>query len=198
MEEQHPQSSLARPQPIDQFPLWDIGVQEWVPPPSSAASFEKTVRILPIDERKKCSLELGMTEVGTYIYEVEFLSASPNVLQKPSPTSHNRQQRISSNRTSSNFKIESSLSPKNRFPQYQPRKPCNIMATQTLPPPTNPHNYSLQAIPAAFLFGLVPHAYGLTRLMVATRNAQSNAMYAFPFFPFPSSRSSHTSIHPCL
>ncbi|KAK6439804.1 hypothetical protein LTR95_003981 [Oleoguttula sp. CCFEE 5521] len=45
--------------------------------------------------------------------------------------------------------------------------------TSTLP---SPYNWSLQAIPAAFIFGIVPHGYYLTRLMVATRNQMSNAM----------------------
>lgn len=42
--------------------------------------------------------------------------------------------------------------------------------------PTTPYNYSLQAIPAAFLFGLVPHGYGLARLMILTKNQMSTAM----------------------
>ncbi|CAK1360683.1 uncharacterized protein RHO25_003973 [Cercospora beticola] len=35
---------------------------------------------------------------------------------------------------------------------------------------------TLHSIPLAFGLALVPHAYGLTRLMIATRNTQSNAM----------------------
>lgn len=39
-----------------------------------------------------------------------------------------------------------------------------------------PYNYSLQAIPAAFLFGILPHGYGLARLMIETKNQCSTAM----------------------
>lgn len=38
-------------------------------------------------------------------------------------------------------------------------------------------NYSLQAIPTAFVFSLLPHLYGTTRLMIATKNQYSTAMY---------------------
>lgn len=57
------------------------------------------------------------------------------------------------------------------------------MSTST-PSPT-PYNYSLQSIPAAFLFSLVPHSYGLARLMIATRNQMSNAMYVASRFLIP-------------
>lgn len=43
-------------------------------------------------------------------------------------------------------------------------------------PAITPYNYSLQAIPAAFLFGILPHGYGLTRLMIETKNQCSTAM----------------------
>lgn len=39
-----------------------------------------------------------------------------------------------------------------------------------------PYNYSLQAIPAAFLFGILPHGYGTARLMLATKGQNSIAM----------------------
>ncbi|KXT12808.1 hypothetical protein AC579_1821 [Pseudocercospora musae] len=42
--------------------------------------------------------------------------------------------------------------------------------------PTTLYNYSYAAVPGAFVLGLVPHSYYLTRLMMATKNAQSNAM----------------------
>ena len=45
--------------------------------------------------------------------------------------------------------------------------------TSTIPPT---YNYSYHAIPAAFLFGFIPHGYGLTRLMIATKNKMSIAM----------------------
>ena len=41
----------------------------------------------------------------------------------------------------------------------------------------NPTNWSLQAVPAAFALGLVPHSYYLIRLMAATKNQMSTAMY---------------------
>lgn len=40
----------------------------------------------------------------------------------------------------------------------------------------NPYNWSLQAIPAAFVFGIVPHGYYITRMMIATKNQMSNSM----------------------
>ncbi|GIZ45828.1 hypothetical protein CKM354_000897900 [Cercospora kikuchii] len=48
------------------------------------------------------------------------------------------------------------------------------MSTTSTPPTTS--SSPLHSIPLAFGLALVPHAYGLTRLMVATRNTQSNAM----------------------
>jgi hypothetical protein len=47
---------------------------------------------------------------------------------------------------------------------------------------TTPINYSIQAIPAAFIFSLFPHLYGTTRLMIATKNQFSRAMYVIPRF----------------
>ncbi|KAK3686489.1 hypothetical protein LTR37_019774 [Vermiconidia calcicola] len=44
------------------------------------------------------------------------------------------------------------------------------------PPASQPYNYSIHAIPAAFMFGIVPHGYYLVRLMVATNNQISTAM----------------------
>jgi hypothetical protein len=49
----------------------------------------------------------------------------------------------------------------------------------SIPPANNtiPPNYSIQAIPTAFIFSLLPHLYGTTRLMFATKNQFSKAMY---------------------
>lgn len=47
------------------------------------------------------------------------------------------------------------------------------MSSTTTPPP---YNYSLHSIPCAFAFALVPHLYGMTRLMYETSNASSKAM----------------------
>jgi uncharacterized MAPEG superfamily protein len=38
-----------------------------------------------------------------------------------------------------------------------------------------PYNYSLQAIPAAFIFALTPHIYSQARLIYATKNQMSKA-----------------------
>lgn len=46
-----------------------------------------------------------------------------------------------------------------------------------------PYNWSMQAIPAAFLFGIVPHGYYMTRLMIATKNQMSNAMCVGSLLP---------------
>lgn len=45
-------------------------------------------------------------------------------------------------------------------------------------PSSTTHNYSIQAIPAAFLFAIIPHGYGMARLMYETKNQNSTAMYA--------------------
>ena len=37
-------------------------------------------------------------------------------------------------------------------------------------------NWSFQAIPAAFLYGMVPHSYYIVRLMQATKGQMSNSM----------------------
>jgi uncharacterized MAPEG superfamily protein len=41
---------------------------------------------------------------------------------------------------------------------------------------STPYNYSIQAIPAAFLFAIIPHGYGMARLMYETKNQSSKAM----------------------
>jgi hypothetical protein len=49
----------------------------------------------------------------------------------------------------------------------------------TSPSPTaqsTTHNYSLHSIPAAFLFAIIPHGYGMARLMYETSNKSSTAM----------------------
>jgi uncharacterized MAPEG superfamily protein len=38
-----------------------------------------------------------------------------------------------------------------------------------------PYNYSLQAIPAAFIFALTPHIYSQARLIYETKNQMSKA-----------------------
>lgn len=53
---------------------------------------------------------------------------------------------------------------------------------------TNPYNYSLQSVPAAFVLGIAPHGYILGRLMIATSGKLSNAMYV--------NATPNTSIHP--
>ncbi|KAI5356913.1 putative membrane associated eicosanoid/glutathione metabolism-like domain superfamily [Septoria linicola] len=42
--------------------------------------------------------------------------------------------------------------------------------------PSSPPHTSLHSIPLAFGLALTPHLYGLTRLMIATRNTMSIAM----------------------
>lgn len=52
----------------------------------------------------------------------------------------------------------------------------NIMASA----PTSTYNWSFQAIPAAFLYGIIPHSFYLVRLMQATKGQISNAQYVSP------------------
>lgn len=58
-------------------------------------------------------------------------------------------------------------------------RPTTQIMSSSIPPANNPipPNYSIQAIPAAFIFSLLPHLYGTTRLMFATKNQFSKAMY---------------------
>lgn len=85
--------------------------------------------------------------------------------------------------TNSNRRLEASI---------QQASTTQIMSSSDSPPNTaTPINYSLQAIPAAFIFSLLPHLYGTTRLMIATKNQFSRAMYVWPasnhcLSPFPS------------
>jgi hypothetical protein len=50
------------------------------------------------------------------------------------------------------------------------------MSTTTLSPSTSTPNYSFHSIPAAFLFAIIPHGYGMARLMYETKNQSSTAM----------------------
>jgi len=50
-----------------------------------------------------------------------------------------------------------------------------MSATSLITPPSTP-NYSVQSIPAAFLFAIIPHGYGMARLMYETSNKSSIAM----------------------
>jgi len=59
--------------------------------------------------------------------------------------------------------------------QYHQQQHPNL-TTMSTTAPTTPYNYSLQAIPAAFLFAIIPHGYGMARLMYETSNKSSIAM----------------------
>ncbi|KAK4506486.1 hypothetical protein PRZ48_000218 [Zasmidium cellare] len=48
--------------------------------------------------------------------------------------------------------------------------------SSTTPLPLQPYNYSYPSIPLAFGLAIAPHAYGLIRLMLATRGQLSNSM----------------------
>ena len=83
------------------------------------------------------------------------------------------------NTTSKQSKIPFTSPSKNHlYSPEQNRSTTQIMST-SFPPANNttPPNYSIQAIPTAFIFSLLPHLYGTTRLMFATKNQFSKAMY---------------------